>query len=99
MQKMTSKELEKVLQQVLDDVRRGRRHRIQLDALIIKRKPSLAELNLAQYTPKQRDIIRRGWSPEMALHLTNPNPNWDLEPNFLPTREPDDYHDPFADTN
>ena len=40
---------------------------------------------------------KRGWSEEVLNHLRNPNPNWHLEPDFLPPKELDDYYNPFAE--
>ncbi len=57
-----------------------------------KRQRVQLDIQIVQTKPKAK-----GWSPEMREFLSNPNPNWHLEPDFLPPKEMDEYYDPFAD--
>jgi hypothetical protein len=97
MKTMTITEFEQEVQRLLETVKHGQSQRIQLDVQIVEEPKTWTEADLAQYTPEQQAIIQRGWSPEMAKMLTDVNPDWHLEPDFLPERELDDYYNPFAD--
>jgi hypothetical protein len=81
---MTASEFEKNVESLLQMVRNGS----QLDLKIV---PD-GEGSIAK-------TARVGWSDAVQAHLNNPNPNWHLEPDFLPPKEMDDYRDPFADEN
>ena len=84
MKTMTIDEFEKEVQQLLVSLKNGKRQRVQLDVNIVKERPVPTPEELASLTQKQREIVERGWSVEMARILTNPNPNWHLEPDPFP---------------
>jgi hypothetical protein len=96
MKTMTIDEFEQEVQQLLISLKNGKRQRVQLDIQIVKEQQIPTAEELVSLTQQQREIIERGWSIEMAKILTNPNPNWHLEPDFLPAKEYDDYRDPFT---
>jgi hypothetical protein len=97
MKRMTIDEFEQEVQRLLAEVRNGVQHHVHLDVKIVEEKKIWSEAELSHYTPEQQEIIKRGWSPQMALIFTDVNPDWHLEPDFLPPKEMDTYHDPFAD--
>jgi hypothetical protein len=97
MQTMTLTEYKKKVEAVTEAVKHGERVVLEPIEVIPDNVKDSSPIDLSKYTPAQQKAIQLGWSPEMAVMLTDVNPNAHLEPDFLPSREPDDYHDPFAD--
>jgi antitoxin (DNA-binding transcriptional repressor) of toxin-antitoxin stability system len=99
--KMTISEFERDLETLLASVKRGEHVVVSVGEkqfeIVPDQQADELMVDWSQYTVEQQSAIRLGWSPEMAKMLTDVNPDAQLEPDFLPPREMDDYYDPFAD--